>query len=231
MSPRDRARAGDLRRRRRQHHPSGVGRVHDRDDRAGRCRKRRARRLHAPHARRSRRCDPRHRHEDDRCQDANRGLHRPIGQPRGVGRLHHHHRGRCGGDGAGNAHRRSAPGLGRRRRDGRDELEEGGRRYRRLRAHDCGQAWPERAAGRPGRTAEQGLYRRRSGQRDAAARRSHCGQPRRSHQEAGWPDGDPFRRTNRDLAHGLGKGRPGRDDSCGSASSARSRIRTSPTSC
>ena len=56
----------------------------------------------------------------------------PVGQPRRVGRIPHHHGGRRRRDGARHAHRRGASGLGRRRQDGRHHGEEGGVRHRQL---------------------------------------------------------------------------------------------------
>ena len=65
-----------IRRAGRQHHPSGLGRVHDPDDRPRRPGRGGARRVHAANARRPRRLHARHRHAHACGEDAGRDLRR-----------------------------------------------------------------------------------------------------------------------------------------------------------
>ena len=199
-------------RRSRQHHPSRFRAIHDRHDRARRRRERGARGVYSAHAWRPCRRDARHRHEDDRGQDADCGVRGAVRRAGGLGGLHHHDRGRHRGDGAWHAYRRGASRRGRRRRDGRDELEESGRRHGRVRAHDRGQARPQCAAGRAGRAAEQGVHRRGGAEGHTSARRSRGDEPRRSAEEARRPHRDAIRRPLGDAAHRVGDGRADRDD-------------------
>ena len=107
-----------------------------------------------------------------RAEDAGRGFRRAVGEPRRVGRLPDHHRGRRRRDGPGHAHRRRASGRGQRREDRRDDGEEDGVGRRGLRAgpwQRSGSA-TSRWSSRPSR--EPVVHRAGSARRNAAAHRS-----------------------------------------------------------
>ena len=138
-----------------------VGRVPPRRDRRGGRRRRRRAGHHAAHARAAWSIRP----ATSTPQSSRPGRRSSSSSgpraARGLGRIPHHHRRRRRGDGARDAYRRRAPGVGRRREGRRDDGEEDGVRRRRLRtdARRAAQAqrrrWSSRRSPRAGPYTEQ----------------------------------------------------------------------------
>ena len=192
---------------RRQHHPSRLGRVHDRDDGARRSRWRGAGRLHAAHAGRPRRIHPGHHHAHVGRENAGRHLHRAVRRARSLGRLSARDgRGRDG-DGARHPHRRRAPGGGQRREDGRDDGEEGNSGRRGVRPDARHAASSQREPGRRGGEQQPGVHRRGSAARHSAAHRPRGLRYPGSAAKARRPDDHALRRHVSRAEHALARRR------------------------